>query len=65
MGFRFDTEKKKSLGNSDGRGHQIAGRSDDNTIGILRANFRAETYVHNTFIIQGRREQQRICKSFF
>ena len=40
LGFRFDTAKKakKSLGNSDDRAHQIAGRNDDNKLGILRAN---------------------------
>ena len=37
IGFRFNTEKK-SLGNSDDRAHQIAGRNDDNTLGILRLN---------------------------
>ena len=38
--FRFNTakKKKKSLGNSNDRVHQIAGRNYDNTPGILRAN---------------------------
>ena len=38
IGFRFDTAKKTSLGNSDDRADQTAGRSDNNTLGILRAN---------------------------
>ena len=40
IGFRFDTakKKKKCLGNSDGRAHQIAERNDDNTLEILGAN---------------------------
>ena len=31
-------KKKKSQGNSDDRANQIAGRNNDNSIGILRAN---------------------------
>ena len=59
------SKKKKSLGYSDDRAYQIAGRNDDNTLEILRAKPRAETYVHNMFIIQGRKEQQRVCKFLF
>ena len=39
IGFLFWYSKKsKSLGSSDDRADQIAGRNDDNTLGILRAN---------------------------
>ena len=57
-------KKNKSLGNSDDRAHQIAGQNDDNTLGIFRANLELKHYVHQMFMLQGRGEQQRVCKLF-
>ena len=43
LSFRY-SKKKKYLGNSDDRADQIAGRNDDNTLVILRANLELKFY---------------------
>ena len=59
-------QKKKSLGNSDDRAHQIAGQNDDNTLGILKANLELKLmFTIHMFIMQGGREQHRVCKFLF